>query len=321
MNCTDDNSCATSISSHQDTLCGSLLTLLKVPRTQSATHLPNYTSQDVCDQGFGPLLYCPERVLEVMPKQSQGRSWVGAGFLARSGNPCSHIRLLNQRAKFVDNLVGKVTSYYSIFQVNMLNCSTDSSVQIVEAIWPFATSSKIDTRRILPLRTFIEETLRTSRTSYSTLQLALYYLILVKPHVPERGRRVEQFEDLGNVRALQCGRRMFLAALILASKYLHDRNYSARAWSKICRLDTEEINQNEMAFLKAVDWRLCISDIMFQRWTEIVLRYSTTSPPFNDTHPWPPMTNIPVCWKTIILELNPELDNIEDIVLCISSGV
>jgi hypothetical protein len=36
------------------------------------------------------------------------------------------------------------------------------------------------------LRTFIQETLRRSRTSYSTLQVALYYLIKVKPHVPTK---------------------------------------------------------------------------------------------------------------------------------------
>ncbi len=57
-------------------------------------------------------------------------------------------------------------------------------------------------------------------------------------------------------RALQCGRRMFLAALILASKWLQDRNYSARAWSKISGLQVSEINDNERAFLAAVNWKL-----------------------------------------------------------------
>jgi len=87
---------------------------------------------------------------------------------------------------------------------------------------------------------------------------------------------MEQPDDAHSIRALQCGRRMFLSALILASKYLQDRNYSARAWSKISGLNTLEINQNEMAFLLAVNWELHITDAVFQRWTDIVLKYTPT---------------------------------------------
>lgn len=123
---------------------------------------------------------------------------------------------------------------------------------------------------ILPLRTFIQETLRRSRTSYSTLQVALYYLVVIKPHI----RR--EHPDQPASRALQCGRRMFLSALILASKYLQDRNYSARAWSKISGLNTLEINHNELLFLDVIDWKLHVSETTYQRWTEIVLKYTPT---------------------------------------------
>jgi hypothetical protein len=163
---------------------------------------------------------------------------------------------------------------------------------------------------VLPLRTFIQETLRRSRTSYSTLQVALYYLILIKPHVPKHDFTMEQPDDAHSIRALQCGRRMFLAALILASKYLQDRNYSARAWSKISGLNTLEINQNEMAFLLAVNWQLHITDAVFQRWTDIVLKYTPTQPPSPGS---PSIVEQSADWKAIILRLNPELDNIEGI--------
>jgi PHO85 cyclin-5 len=166
---------------------------------------------------------------------------------------------------------------------------------------------------VLPLRTFIQETLRRSRTSYSTLQVALYYLILIKPHVPKHDFTMEQPEDAHSIRALQCGRRMFLAALILASKYLQDRNYSARAWSKISGLNTQEINQNEMAFLLAVNWRLHITDEVFQRWTDIVLKYTPSHPPSPGALPSRPTADLSASWKSIILELNPELDNVEGI--------
>lgn len=162
---------------------------------------------------------------------------------------------------------------------------------------------------VLPLRTFIQETLRRSRTSYSTLQVALYYLILIKPHVPKHDFTMEQPDDAHSIRALQCGRRMFLSALILASKYLQDRNYSARAWSKISGLNTLEINQNEMAFLLAVNWELHITDAVFQRWTDIVLKY-TPQPPSPGSGS-SPLEEQSAEWKSIILRLNPELDNIE----------
>lgn len=191
----------------------------------------------------------------------------------------------------------------------------DSSTQIVEAIWPLSSvvcRSELGSKAVLPLRTFIQETLRRSRTSYSTLQVALYYLILIKPHVPKHNFTTEQPEDRATDRALQCGRRMFLAALILASKYLQDRNYSARAWSKISGLNTQEINQNEIAFLFAVSWNLHIAEDVFQRWTEIVLKYT---PPPGPPSPGGIMHSSQQVadWKKLILRLNPELTNIPDL--------
>jgi hypothetical protein len=193
----------------------------------------------------------------------------------------------------------------------------DTSAQIVEAIWPLssvACRSEMGNKGVLPLRTFIQETLRRSRTSYSTLQVALYYLILIKPHVPKHDFTMEQPDDMHSIRALQCGRRMFLSALILASKYLQDRNYSARAWSKISGLNTLEINQNEMAFLLAVNWRIHITDAVFQRWTDIVLKYTPTQPPSpGSVCPRVAEHKSVDTWKSVILKLNPELDNIEGI--------
>ncbi|PSR93844.1 cyclin PHO80-like protein, partial [Coniella lustricola] len=181
----------------------------------------------------------------------------------RTGCPPSLVRQTERKHNFVDNLV-------------------DVSTQIVEAIWPtssVAYRGDSVNSGVLPLRRFIQETLRRSRTSYSTLQVALYYLVLIKDRLPDRDFTMEQIDDCHSSRALQCGRRMFLAALILASKYLQDRNYSARAWSKISGLNTNEINQNEMAFLLAVNWKLHITEQVYHRWTDCVRKYSPTQPP------------------------------------------
>lgn len=202
--------------------------------------------------------------------------------------------------------------------------SPDSSTQIVEAIWP--TSSVVcreesNNSSVLPLRTFIQETLRRSRTSYSTLQVALYYLVLIKDRLPERDFTMEQTDDCHSSRALQCGRRMFLAALILASKYLQDRNYSARAWSKISGLNTQEINQNEMAFLLAVNWNLHITEQVYHRWTDSVMKHSPSQPPA-------PGSGLSTTefeqhcefFKRIVRCLNPDLENLDD-ALAIASSV
>ncbi|KEQ84437.1 hypothetical protein M438DRAFT_273913, partial [Aureobasidium pullulans EXF-150] len=151
---------------------------------------------------------------------------------------------------------------------------------MVEVIWPLSVAPcKPQAGGVLSLRRYIEETLRRSRTSYSTLQVALYYLVLIMPCVPKSDFTMQQSVDSPSVRSLQCGRRMFLAALILASKYLQDRNYSAKAWSKMSGLKAAEINLNERAFLEAVSWKLHIPDHLFKRWTDVVLRYTPGQTP------------------------------------------
>ncbi|KAI1635986.1 hypothetical protein F4809DRAFT_415304 [Biscogniauxia mediterranea] len=221
-----------------------------------------------------------------------------SGATSRSGCPPTLVRQSDRKVNFVDNLV-------------------DSSTQIVEAIWPLSSvfhRQELGSKAVLPLRTFIQETLRRSRTSYSTLQVALYYLILIKPHVPKHDFTMEQPDDIHANRVLQCGRRMFLAALILASKYLQDRNYSARAWSKISGLATQEINQNEMAFLVAVNWKLHITDEVFKRWTDIVLNNFPSQPPSPGSACSQSTDQQSQDWKNLILKLHPGLDNIEELI-------
>ncbi|OAA42737.1 G1/S-specific cyclin Pcl5 [Metarhizium rileyi] len=202
-------------------------------------------------------------------------------------------------------------------KVNFVDSLVDSSTQIVEAIWPLSSvvcRSELGSKAVLPLRTFIQETLRRSRTSYSTLQVALYYLILIKPHVPKHNFTTEQPDDRHGDRALQCGRRMFLSALILASKYLQDRNYSARAWSKISGLNTQEINQNEIAFLLAVNWRLHITDEVFQRWTDIVLKHTPPPSPPSPGAASHAYAQQSADWKQLVLKLEPDLANIDGLI-------
>ncbi|CAG8663423.1 6511_t:CDS:2 [Dentiscutata erythropus] len=169
----------------------------------------------------------------------------------------------HRKAAFVENLV-------------------DTACLIVEVIW--ANFSVSPSAKIISLRVFIQETLRRSRTSYSTLQTALFYLIRIKSEIAKLYRCTEYLptptseyppnvipNSNQNNDPATCGRRMFLAALIVASKYLQDRNYSNRAWSKMSGLSVKEINTNEICFLKLIDYNLFIAETNFKRWSSLLL--------------------------------------------------
>ncbi|KAI2634821.1 hypothetical protein GGS26DRAFT_525341 [Hypomontagnella submonticulosa] len=276
----DDTSVSISAASDSSEQCDSYVCTRRLPPSQCNWWSAQAQQSDVPQE------------LRQNPRRTNSSS------TTRTGCPPSLVRQSDRKVNFVDSLV-------------------DSSTQIVEAIWPLSSvfhRQELGHKAVLPLRTFIQETLRRSRTSYSTLQVALYYLILVKPHVPNHDFTMEQPDDVHASRVLQCGRRMFLAALILASKYLQDRNYSARAWSKISGLATQEINQNEMAFLVAVNWKLHITDDVFKRWTEIVLKYTPSQPPSSGSACSQISEQQNLDWRNLILKLNPDLDNIEDLI-------
>ncbi|KAK0809932.1 PHO85 cyclin-5 [Friedmanniomyces endolithicus] len=193
----------------------------------------------------------------------------------RKQKPPPLVRQCERKINFVDNLV-------------VVPCRSEGSK-----------------RGVLPLRIYIEETLRRSRTSYSTLQVALYYLVLIKAFVPKNDFTMEQEMDCPASRALMCGRRMFLSALILASKYLQDRNYSAKAWSKMSGLPVNEINTNERTFLGKVCWKLHIPEPIFKRWTDVVLNYTPSVHP-----PSPGQPGFGITWAGIVPLLTPELDRV-----------
>ncbi|KAL8837847.1 MAG: hypothetical protein Q9170_002365 [Blastenia crenularia] len=208
----------------------------------------------------------------------------------------------------------KATALVGLYLL-LLPFPKDTTTQMIETIWPLSvmscgrdTTTEGKNQNLIGLRTFVQEVLRRSKTSYSTLQVALYYLVLIQSCLPRHDFTMEQREDSQACRAMQCGRRMFLASLILASKYLQDRNFSARAWSKISGLKTCEINMNEIAFLTAVNWKLHIPEPVFQRWTDVVLKYSPSASPLSSPRSSPCAIET---WKAIIPRLTPELDNLD----------
>lgn len=121
---------------------------------------------------------------------------------------------------------------------------------------------------LLPLRPYIECVLRGSRATYATLLATFYYLVLLRSSISRLEPVADHAEGLVTGRPLQCRRRMFLAALILAWKYTQDRHYTLSVWAKISGLCAQEIKTNEIIFLKTVEWRLYIPDAVFERWAK-----------------------------------------------------
>ena len=226
---------------------------------------------------------------------------------SQSRPPPQLVRQSERKDTFVDSLVGELEIMDKVCDPMLTTSAiTDTTTQTIETIWPLsiAQGNSGADQNLIDLRTFVQAVLKRSKTSYSSLIVAIYYLILVMPALPKHDFTMPQSIDSFSCRAMQCGRRMFLAALILASKYLQDRNYSTRAWGKISGLKAVEINANERVFLKAVNWKLHVPEALFQRWERIVLNYPPSGPAVTPRSS--PATHQP--WKSIFHQLNAELD-------------
>ncbi|KAM0752731.1 hypothetical protein T439DRAFT_181497 [Meredithblackwellia eburnea MCA 4105] len=148
----------------------------------------------------------------------------------------------------------------------------------------------------VPLGFFVREITRRSHISCSTLQLALWYMHKTR-HVLRRTiaryqekekdtfsgslsidqREAQQtpptsptegtlaVERLQEANPLLCGRRMLLAAMLTASKYLQDRNFSNRSWARLSGLDVKELNDIERKFLILIDFDLHIKPDDFRK--------------------------------------------------------
>ena len=269
-------------------------------------------------QRTGPCDVAVAPELRIHPRRTQTQFQVESrDGQCNTRQPPALVRQCDRKDRFVECLVGRSIQHSPVISESRSLLFTpypkDTTTQMIEVIWPLSVfpcgrDAILGGKNLIGLRTFIEEVLKRSKTSYSTLQVALYYLVLIKPWIPKVDFTKEQHDDSHASRAMQCGRRMFLAALILASKYLQDRNYSARAWSKISGLKVSEINTNEMAFVAAVNWKLHIPEPLFQRWTDIVLKFA----PPQSSHAYSSGCEATSkSWRSIIPRLTPGLDDID----------
>ncbi|ORZ25295.1 hypothetical protein BCR42DRAFT_399823 [Absidia repens] len=151
-----------------------------------------------------------------------------------------------------------------IERVDMIDNLVDVSVDIIDSIWPTPSHAKV-----VATKGFIREILKRSKTTYFMLQLSLFYIFRVKRVVQAKLRMAagdrRYRDDL-----MCCGRRMFLASLMVASKYIHDKSYRNKAWADASGLTLAEINASELAFLQMIDYRLYVSKATFEKWYDML---------------------------------------------------
>lgn len=148
----------------------------------------------------------------------------------------------------------------------------DITTLTIRTSWPMEISTTKEGQPVVNTQAFVRHLLKRSRATRSTLQLAIFYLFRIRPHINKRS----QFDPI-----VKCGRRMFLAALICAHKYLYDNTFTNASWAKISKLPVKEINQAERALLEMLDYRLYVSSELYQKF-EAQLREAIPQPSLNN---------------------------------------
>lgn len=153
-------------------------------------------------------------------------------------------------------MVRKKKCFHGDKYINFVNI--DVTVQVIASIWPNSIHTpSTGSKPIADLNTFLHHILKHSRTTHSTLQLAIFYLFRIRSRVQEKRN-----DDV----YISCGRRMFLASLISAHKYLQDKTYKNSAWSKVSGLNVQEINHAEKVMLQLLDYRLFVKKDTYDQW-------------------------------------------------------
>ncbi|KAG2187838.1 hypothetical protein INT44_000588 [Umbelopsis vinacea] len=166
------------------------------------------------------------------------------------------------KSHYVDGLVCKCPALSLFKEASSHLCSSLATTAfILSSIWPSPVNSN---KPIASLPKFLHHLLSHSRTTHSTLQLALLYLFRIKPAVIAADKTHDDAEYIS------CGRRIFLACLMTAHKYLMDRTYKNVAWAKVSGLPVSEVNRAERVVLELLDWRLGVAPDAWNQWCKMI---------------------------------------------------
>lgn len=119
----------------------------------------------------------------------------------------------------------------------------------------------ISKSNLLKTDSFVKYILKESRITHNTFYLSLYYLLCLKNNIYMK-YKINNFLN----KYTSCGRRMFLISLILSNKYLNDKSYDTRYWSKITKLKSSDIKLHEIHFIMTINYKLHITENNFHKW-------------------------------------------------------
>ncbi|KAG1057772.1 hypothetical protein G6F43_000415 [Rhizopus delemar] len=189
---------------------------------------------------------------------------------------------IHQQQQFVD-----INQYQKLYVDTLVDITTLT----IRSSWAM---ENIVGQTVVDTHAFVRHLLKRSRATRSTLQLAIFYLFRIRPHI-------EKYSQLNPV--VKCGRRMFLAALICAHKYLYDNTFTNASWAKISRLPVKEISQAERAILELLDYRLYVSTELYQKFESQLKEAVPSSVPSsnmsNNKRPWSPSSEQEPCFKKV----------------------
>ncbi|CED85424.1 Cyclin [Phaffia rhodozyma] len=140
----------------------------------------------------------------------------------------------------------------------------DSTIDLLLSIWPASSECSVSSsedNEAIPLRTFVNEILRRSRSNCGTLRAARWYLERAQSLLSTPGAKQG---------TLGCPRRTFLSSLVLAQKFLHDRVYSNKAWKKLSGLEIQEISTGETELGNLLSWSLWVGRDSVSQSTQVV---------------------------------------------------
>ena len=131
----------------------------------------------------------------------------------------------------------------------------------VYALWhdqSFSELAKSPTSSLKEFSVFVNELLKVTKLSLSTLLLSLKYIHRIKVRCSNlHGRPGSEY-------------RLIVCTLNLAMKYLVDNTYSNKTWYRLSKIPLIEINLAEMEFMQQLRYDLSVSEEKYYNWLNFV---------------------------------------------------
>ncbi|KAF8747573.1 g1 s-specific cyclin, partial [Rhizoctonia solani] len=160
----------------------------------------------------------------------------------------------------IEDSLNLLASIYNPSMAARAHSRSHAAAQTTLPTPPASPTRKTSVPAIAPhvMHWFIVELLRRSHTSAPVIRAALSYIARAAPEIR---RAIEDSDDDSGAMdsPLLDPRRVYLAAIILGSKFLLDRTYTNKTWAGVSGLDALEVGRCERTLAETLEWRLWIS--------------------------------------------------------------